>query len=267
MTDRFNPISILHITDPHILTSSEERLLGVNTAYYLDSVLNLALNPDHAFDLCLLTGDLVQLPTAASYQNLLNVLEEYNLQVTCLPGNHDDLELMQQFMDTDKVNCLKQIILGNWQVLCLNSAKAGSDGGFLSAEELDFLARQLDKLPDLFSLVAVHHHCFPCGSRWLDTMMIENSNELLTLIGRYPKVKLLVNGHIHQEVEKTINHLKVLSTPSTCFQFKPFSKEFSLDSSSPGYRRIELFPDGSYRTQVYRLPEPLSGLTNRTEGY
>ena len=44
-----------------------------------------------------------------------------------------------------------------------------------------------------------------------------------------------------------------MSTPSTCMQFKPGSKDFALDDLAPGYRRIELFADGRIDTEVLRL--------------
>jgi Icc protein len=44
-----------------------------------------------------------------------------------------------------------------------------------------------------------------------------------------------------------------MTTPSTCVQFKPNSKDFALDTVSPGWRTLELFKDGSIETKVERL--------------
>jgi len=44
-----------------------------------------------------------------------------------------------------------------------------------------------------------------------------------------------------------------MTTPSTCVQFTPNSKDFSLDSLSPGWRTLELFNDGTFETHVERL--------------
>lgn len=267
MADSSNYISILQITDPHILATPEATLLGVNTAYYFNAVLEQAFSSKRIFDLCLITGDLAQDPCPASYQRILRRLQAHNIPCLCLPGNHDDYEIMQEVLCTEKVNCRKQVILGNWQIISLNSQIPGSADGYLSVEELAFLERSLRDSPDFYALIAVHHHCLTTGSLWMDAMMIENAQELLALIKRYPNAKAIINGHIHQAMDVQANSVRVLAAPSTCFQFKPQSERFSLDDASPGYRWINLYTDGSMDSGVVRLPEQLTGLRTDTEGY
>ena len=45
----------------------------------------------------------------------------------------------------------------------------------------------------------------------------------------------------------------MLSTPSTCVQFEPESDEFSVEKIPPGYRWMQLNPDGSIDTRVSRV--------------
>ena len=45
----------------------------------------------------------------------------------------------------------------------------------------------------------------------------------------------------------------MLATPSSSVQFKPFSKEFSADTESPGYRILDLTNEGKIETQVNRI--------------
>jgi 3',5'-cyclic-AMP phosphodiesterase len=267
MADSSNHISILQITDPHILATPEATLLGINTAYYFNAVLEYALSSVRNFDLSLITGDLAQDPCPASYQHILSRLQAYNIPCTCLPGNHDDFEIMQEVLCTERINCRKQMFLGNWQIIGLNSQIPGSEDGYLSVEELLFLGQCLRNNPDVYTLIAVHHHCLPTGSQWMDAMMIENAQELFDLIKPYPNVKAIINGHIHQSMDIQMNAVRVLTTPSTCFQFKPQSEHFSLDDSSPGYRWINLYSDGSINSDVVRLPKQLTGLQTDTQGY
>jgi 3',5'-cyclic-AMP phosphodiesterase len=259
--------SILQITDPHILATPEATLLGVNTAHYFNGVLEHAFHSKRKFDLCLLTGDLAQDPCLVSYKYILSKLETYDIPCICLPGNHDDFDIMQEVFCTEQVNCRKHIVLENWQIISLNSQIPGSEGGYLSLEELAFLDECLRNNPDLFTLIAVHHHCLPTKSRWMDTMIIENAQELFDLIKPYPMVKTIINGHIHQAMDVQFNSVRVLTTPSTCFQFKPNSESFSLDDTSPGYRWINLHADGSMDSDVVRLPGQLTGLRTDTQGY
>ena len=98
-------------------------------------------------------------------------------------------------------------------------------------------------------------------------MMIENSQEFLAIISKYPQAKAITTGHIHQIMDITIEVIRVLGTPSTCFQFTPESKTFSLDTSAPGYRLITLYADGRIESGITRHSEQLSGLQIDTQGY
>ncbi len=245
------PLSILQITDLHILPDLDETFLGINTEYYFHAVLELAFAEHHHFDLILLTGDLAQHPSPASYQRILNSLEVHNTPCICLPGNHDDYQLMQQIFNTSLVSCKKQIFLGNWQLICLNSQIPGEPGGRLSKEELLFLEDCLIGNPNHHALIAVHHHCLETKSAWMDTMIIENNQELLEIINQYPQTKAITTGHIHQDMDITIGGVRVLGTPSTCFQFMPKSATFSLDTTAPGYRLIKLYDGWPNRIRDY----------------
>jgi 3',5'-cyclic-AMP phosphodiesterase len=260
-------LSILQITDMHILTTPEDTLLGVNTHYYFNAVLNFAFANSPHFDLLLLTGDLAQDPCPSSYQQILNSVLPYEVPCICLPGNHDDLVLMQQVLNSEQVSCRKQLILDNWQLICLNSQIPGAPGGRISDQELFFLEQCLQNNPDHNALIAVHHHCLETKSAWMDTMMIENSQALFSVIDKYPQVQAITTGHIHQIMDVTRNTVRVLGTPSTCFQFKPESWDFALDTTAPGYRTLDLYTDGRIETNVIRLPGQLSGLQFDSQGY
>jgi len=251
----------------HILPSPNDTLLGINTNHYFHAVLDLAFAQKQHFDLILLTGDLAQEPCPSSYRQILNSLLPYHIPCLCLPGNHDDFALMQQMLNSGTVSCRKQLIMNNWQLICLNSQIPGSPGGRLAEQELAFLEDCLQSEPDAYALIAVHHHCLATGSAWMDTMMIENSPALFSIVQNHPQVKAITTGHIHQEMDIQKNDVRVLGTPSTCFQFKPASRDFSVDTTAPGFRVIRLYPDGRIEAEVTRLPGKLRGLEISSQGY
>lgn len=267
MTNNAASISILQLSDLHILAASEDTMLGINTEHYFHACLEQAFAANQHFDLVLLTGDLAQEPCQASYRRILTSLEAYKTPCICLPGNHDDYELMQQVFNADSINCSKQVLLDNWQVISLNSQIPGDPGGRLSNEELEFLESCLSGNPGRHALIAVHHHCLESKSSWMDTMIIENSRELLAIVDKYPQVKAIITGHVHQVMDIKTASLRVLGVPSTCFQFTPGSTEFSVNDTAPGYRLIELYADGRVESEVVRLPEPLAELQSNTHGY
>ena len=60
-------------------------------------------------------------------------------------------------------------------------------------------------------------------------------------------------GHVHQPFDQQRNGLRLLATPSTCFQFAPHSADFNVSNEAPGYRWLRLQPDGTLQTGVSRV--------------
>ncbi len=98
-------------------------------------------------------------------------------------------------------------------------------------------------------------------------MKLANAQDLFALLERFPQVKGVVYGHIHQTMDVKRNGIRFLGCPSTCFQFKRDSEEFALDFMPHGYRWIELYPDGEIRTGVVRMDSVPEGLDMDSRGY
>jgi len=260
-------LSILQISDLHILADSQQKMLGLNTELCFLQVLEKACNELNSIDLLLLTGDLAQNPSSSTYQRILKIVEKQGIPCYCLPGNHDDYRLMQQVFKQGIIHCNKQVLLKNWQILNLNSQIIGKEGGELSRQELQFLQKTLAQTSEYHTLIAIHHHCLASGSQWLDKMRITNSQEFLTLLQQYPQVKAIIHGHIHQQFEATSHNIKIFGTPSSCFQFKPNSQQFAIDNTPAGYRFIKLYSDGKIESQVQRLLTQNQPLELSSNGY
>jgi Icc protein len=82
---------------------------------------------------------------------------------------------------------------------------------------------------------------------------LQNSEDLFAVLDRHPQVKLVIFGHIHQNFQQQRQDVEYLGTPSTCVQFEPQSSNFSLDNMQPGFRLLDLYPDGTWKTQVERV--------------
>lgn len=260
-------LKIVQLTDLHVTPHAGDVMLGLDTEDFFWQTLAYAHDRHGPFDLILLTGDLAQDPCADSYQRIQQHLNQYTAPCLCLPGNHDDFELMQHHLQRGNVSCNKQWVTKGWQIVLLNSQKSNSPVGRLADDELVFLEQALQANHLLPTLVALHHPCFAIGSSWLDTMQIENSEAFLSLLGHYPQVKAVTCGHVHQEYFKKIGHINFFATPASCFQFTPGSAEFSIAETPPGYRVFHLYPDGGVQSEVYRLPIRMDGLNRQAHEY
>ncbi len=249
------PLVILQLTDLHFLPEPDQTMSGVNTEKTFKQVLLHALASHKKTDLIMLTGDLTQDPTLNCYQRIHHEMSKHPIKSICLPGNHDDYGMMQQVFNDEQLNCNKHVKIKDWQIISLNSKKPESHSGYLNADELHFLSGTLNQNKDLHTLIAVHHHPLPTQSQWMDTMTIENSAELFSILEKHPQVKAVICGHIHQELTLEKQGIMVWGAPSTCFQFTPLSKDYAVDEKEPGYRLLQLYPNGQISTQVYYLAE------------
>ena len=261
------PIRILQLTDFHLLADPAHKMMGVNTEETFAATLKAAWQHNSPADLLLLTGDLVQEAGADTYLRLRQHLQGLDIPCYCLPGNHDEWPLMRGILAAGQVSCEPRVVFGGWQIICLDSTLPGQPGGHLDQTQLDMLESFLRDQPEKFSLVSLHHSPLPTGSAWLDTMRLDNAEAFFALLGRFPRVRALVCGHVHQVFDQMLGNIRVMACPSTCFQFKPYSAQFALDSLPPGYRWLELYPDGEIRTGVERLSYLPEGLELASAGY
>ncbi len=266
--DENDPLRILQLSDCHLLEKPGQKLMGVDTELSFHQVLqHLRSHSLWPPDLILLTGDLVQDPFKDNYRRLLQTMDSLNIPWVCLPGNHDSLQLMETILCKKGSHCAKRISSPDWQIICLDSHKENTHRGHLRQQELDFLFQCLSNDPQRTALIALHHPPIAVGSAWMDTMKLDNGGEFLALVARFPQVKGIIFGHVHQVFTAHYGPIPLWSVPSTCFQFKPGSKDFALDRLPPGYRWLELYAGGRLETWVERLEHPPEGLDFLSVGY
>jgi len=260
-------IKILQISDMHLFATIEQQLVGVNTEQSFLSVLDLAQQASWPPDLILLTGDLSQDGSSASYERLIKHLAVLNIPCYVLPGNHDTPEKLNDIFNTSPVLYQPFVHHQQWLFAFLDSETPNEEGGTLKEQEITRLREEIENNPDKHVLICLHHQLIPVGSEWLDSMTVANPNSLLQVIQVNPSVKGIIHGHVHQEFSGIVDHCPIYASPSTCFQFKPSSKEFAIDDAPPGYRWLRLSPQGQIETEVIRLPSSPDNLEQNSLGY
>ncbi|MGB2078304.1 MAG: 3',5'-cyclic-AMP phosphodiesterase [Vibrio sp.] len=251
-------LKLVQITDTHLFESPQDELLGVNTLNSFHAVLEQVQAKHADMDALLMTGDVSQDHTQASYLRFEEAITALDIDAPCywLPGNHDDQSFMFPSLLDSRI-CQDKLVQLNdaWQAILLDSQVRGVPHGVLCDEQLAFLEQSLTEQPDKFSFILLHHHPLLAQSDWLDNHCLKNSQALWQLLSRFPNAKIMVCGHIHQEMNILHQGVTVMSTPSTCVQFKPNSNDFAVDHLSPGWRTFNLYPDGRFESKVERLPQ------------
>jgi Icc protein len=261
------PLRLLQLTDPHLGALSSETLIGLNTEESLLDVLTRVRDSGIRYDLIIATGDISNDGTPASYQRFLDRVGEYipNVPLAWLPGNHDNPKNMAQFPHQQVWT--EDFSMGQWQFLLLNSRIPFEEGGELSPGELARLERALTLRPERNTLVLLHHQPVPVGSAWIDQYVVKNASALFSLLDRFPNVKGMSWGHVHQAYESNRGALKLFASPSTCVQFSPNSAQFQVDHLMPGCRSYLLWPDGRIKSEVLRAQDRIYCIDYSSTGY
>jgi len=255
-------ISVLHITDLHLFAEQGRELLGVVTDASLEAVLDLAL-AEATPDALLVTGDVTQEGDAGAYQRASDIVaQRFSGPSLWLPGNHDLGAVMQAAGPG-----MDRLELGDWLIIAVDTHVDGEVSGHIDAAEFECLEGLLTRAKAPHVLVCGHHPPVPVGTSWLDTQVIDNAAQLLAMLERHERVYGYLFGHIHQAFEAMHGRLRIIASPSTCFQFEAGSEQFAVSGLSPGYRWLNLRADGSIETTVHRVERIRVQPIRRKRGY
>jgi Icc protein len=260
-------LRLIQVTDTHLFADPQGRLMGVNTEQTLAGLLTRIRDDGERPDAVLATGDLAQDGSAEAYRRVATQLAGLEAPVYWLPGNHDCPDTMRKHFAGSWIMAEHAFRARGWQAILLDSAVAGEIGGHLGRGELERLEDRLSAHPDDHALVCLHHHPVVVGTGWLDCLGLDNPEDFFEVVDRYPQVRAVLWGHVHQAFDATRRGVRLMATPSTCFQFLPGSREFAVDSGPPAYRWLELSPGGEIRTEVRHVEGLDTGLDASATGY
>jgi len=240
---------LVQITDCHLHADPAARgRIGVPLRQ-LEAVIE-AVNRERP-DRVVVSGDISQDETAASYELAERTLSRLDAPWCWLPGNHDRTDLM-----AERRALPDELDLGVWRALLLDTQVCGREGGELGLERLAALDARLagDDRP---TLVFMHHPPLPVGTAWLDEIGLADAEAFWRLLAPHRQVRAVCFGHIHQAYEGIRalagRRVAVYGCPASSDQFLPGATTFALDEAArPGYRLYDLRP-GALETRVARV--------------
>jgi len=261
-------LQLVQITDTHLNRVPGGTLLGLDTDFSLQHVIDTVLAERGNIDLVLGTGDISDHGAEAAYGRARDYFEQLQAPVLWLAGNHDRAETMAEVLG-DGGDLATSAIGGNWQVVMLNSQIPGEVGGHLGAEQLGLLEAYLAEAEQAgrYCLICLHHQPVAVGSAWIDQQMVSDSDEFLSLVERYSCARAILWGHVHQALDRQHGDIRLLSSPSSCIQFAVASDDFKVDDQAPGYRWLDLYPDGRIDTGVSRVTGVTFNVELDSSGY
>jgi 3',5'-cyclic-AMP phosphodiesterase len=239
---------VAQITDTHLFADGEAKMFGCQTNHTFAAVIAAIAKLQPQPDILLLTGDISQDDTVSAYQYARSLIEPLKIPTYWLCGNHDQNAAAVDELNHGHISSIKSFTQSGWRFILLDSMVAQQPHGELSEQQLQWFEQELSD--DLPTLVAVHHHPIACGLDDMDAIGLRNAEDFLQVVDRHPPIKVILNGHIHQEFATQRHGVNYFGTPSTCIQLKPNQADLEVDDRPPGFRLLRLHPDGKVETEV-----------------
>jgi Icc protein len=250
------PQRIVQLTDCHLFSGPHGDESGIDTWPRLHAVLQDLRRRTPDFDLLVVTGDTAHDEALATYEAVREALGEWVPRLRIVPGNHDDRALLRRVFPESCGDAGERLTFhagsAGWQLIGLDSQLTGETPGELGDEQLAWLRSRLEAVPDVSTLLFVHHPPIEVGSPWLDEIGLQDADALGRILHGFPQVRLVACGHVHQEGSGSLSGASVHTTPAVGPQFRPHTGVFEIEPGPPGYRVIELYPDGRWSTGVVR---------------
>lgn len=246
-------LTVLQLTDLHVFADPNGLFNSVNTRNSYHQVLQHVRQHYDNPDMIILTGDLAHDGATESYQFIADSLKAFNAPVYCVLGNHDHRENATRTYPLAPIRCDTQCIMGQWQIILLDSnhqPERGNYQGEVGATELQRVARLTQQYPDHWTLIAMHHNLPQHDDRGV-ALEVRNSQQVMACFEQHPTVKLVISGHVHQEFVIVQNGICYFSTPATGYQST--SKSGQVTGEMPGYRWLKLYDNGRFETDVRRV--------------
>lgn len=230
---------LIQLTDMH-LTPPGTTLHGVDMAARLAAVIaHIAFKHADA-DAVILTGDLVDDRSEASYRLLRAALDGLPPcpRHFCL-GNHDGRDGFRRVFPEVAFdgNGFAQwaASLGGHLLIGLDTLVEGSDAGALGPERLGFLREALSASTAPV-LLFLHHLPFRNGIRRFDATMLADGDALWAALAPHrSRVRHMFMGHTHRLIAGSWRGLPFTVSPGTCLPSL-------LDFTSPAAERLLVEP-------------------------
>jgi len=241
-------LRILQVSDCHVSADAKASYRGQNADRNLKKLLPVmrAWDPD----LVLLTGDVSEDASAASYARVAVMLGTIGSPILALPGNHDDPEVMKQHFRQGPWTGPYGKERDRWLVVLLDSTEPGRISGSLSQQALERFDLLLRSSTAQFILVALHHQPVAVDAQWIDRYALENAGAFFNFIGRERRVRCVAWGHVHQDFQEVRDGVTLLGAPSSVANSLPRTERFTLDLDGPSCRWLELGSDGTVETGI-----------------
>lgn len=177
-------------------------------------------------------------------QSFFDTLKAYNMSISL--GNHDDFdEVIQHYkndIDPNRSALYYSQEHGAYNFIFLDSSK-----GIIEGEQFQWLQKEL--LTPKKILLFIHHPILGIPSEVDEKYPLLDRDRLKNELLKVSNTITLFSGHYHFEDLSIYENIHQYVTPACSFQVEKIPNEIKIDTSTFGYRIIDLTEDG-IRTEL-----------------
>lgn len=236
---------ILQITDTHLTPTTHLR--GVPVYEQLEKVLHQTIEKDPSIDMVVFSGDIADEGSDEAYRWVKQRTANYVEKCIFMVGNHDKSEKIVKCLDLKHEVDIQEgrvtslVEKSDFSILCLDTGE-----NRLSTPQIDYLVKYRAELPVENQLIVfTHHPVLYMGAAFMDSKYpLGNIDEVVERLGQAKGQHFtFYSGHYHLDGSSTQGNITVHTTPSTMLQISREHAGFSIDTTAPGYRMIEIDND------------------------
>lgn len=216
-------MKLIAISDLH-LPSLNESIANFDANSNFSRAISTIRNKQ--FDTLLIFGDIAyKTPNKRSYQLCANELAAITQDIYCLPGNHDEWNLLYKIMQPclkNTTSCFEQKF-GSSPFLFLDSSS-----GEISKE---YVEQFLHNHTNQAVFLCTHHPIVPTQAQYMEQRYaLRNKQEILDLLSSHRAPVTVISGHYHCFTESSHNNVRQIVVPSLLYQIPLTAKKFAIDN-------------------------------------
>ncbi|MGO4536957.1 metallophosphoesterase [Leifsonia sp. 2MCAF36] len=255
-------LRILHLSDTHLYGDGRLQYGVVDTLAALDRVLARAATLA-GIDLIVVSGDLSEDGTAASYRKLKGTLDpwaaERGAAVVYAMGNHDVADGFEEVLGArETVTAVR-----GFRVVTVDSSVPGAGYGRVDESQLEWLSGVLATPSRHGTVVVLHHPPVAPTTVLFEPLRLIDPDALLEVCSD-GDVRLILSGHFHHGLvtEAGAAGIPVVVAPAvanTTDVLWPPPRERAVRGA--GFAWVQLPDDGPLRAHLLTAPAPDDGET------
>lgn len=185
-------------------------------------------------------GELVfggDIGAGSAHPHFFAALQPFKFHV--ILGNHDKHDEVRPFFDRGVV---KDELYYKSEEMAYDVFFLDSSSNAISLSQLQWLQQEIPA--DKEMILFIHHPILPIDTAVDRAFPLGNREQLTSLLRAGDRQRTVFCGHYHMNDDQVLGNIRQVCTQSMAFQLIKESPDISVDSSSFGYRIIELSENG-----------------------